>query len=485
MIAGAFLAVSALGIAAETVPDGVQKRYFSDGRVREEANYAGGKRDGVARQFLPTGEVASEALYQQGTLQKMKVFKLGKLAKAIDYTAHTFTEYSPEGGVTLEAVWTGQDGTARSLDDAGRVQSTTVVRNGELVEKKEFFKDGSVKSLLAVEAGRAERKVYDEKGQLREVSHLDGSKKYDSELRLIEESDAKGRKLYDRDGRLREESVFEGNQIRSKSFYPDGKLSGTGQETFSKDYDPAAGLKRAVNEANFLAEINRHLLADEGAAAAAGAEPVVTAPASAKGFALTRVFEKKKAVRETKVFLDGRLFEETSLEAGLRNGPIKRYYESGGVEYEGVYQSGRVVQGKSFVPGGLVKEQDSLQNQIYTYTVYSDSGKKRLEHVVSLKEKTCSRTEYDGRGAVISKENLSLDLASDPFAPENAEKIFIAYAAGVNRDVMAGKSAEEIRRGIEKIAEMDVLGKLQLRGVADKAFYNKERQGNPGAPKPA
>ncbi len=49
--------------------NGVLRRYYADGMVREDINYANGVKDGVTQLYFPDGEQQAYMVYQNGVLE--------------------------------------------------------------------------------------------------------------------------------------------------------------------------------------------------------------------------------------------------------------------------------------------------------------------------------------------------------------------------------------------------------------------------------
>ena len=60
----------------EYIPDGVQKAFYSDGKLKYEISYFGGRKDGMEKIFYPDGKLKSETNYRDGRKDGMeKIFR--------------------------------------------------------------------------------------------------------------------------------------------------------------------------------------------------------------------------------------------------------------------------------------------------------------------------------------------------------------------------------------------------------------------------
>jgi antitoxin component YwqK of YwqJK toxin-antitoxin module len=110
--------------AQETMPDGVHRTYYVDGKVSVEENYEGGKRNGVFRKYAPDGTLIQENIYNHGVLLDASGTPInGHHKDYFDYSAWQEDNY--KDGLL--------EGVCQAVDDNGHVLFERKFSKGKVI----------------------------------------------------------------------------------------------------------------------------------------------------------------------------------------------------------------------------------------------------------------------------------------------------------------------------------------------------------------
>ena len=162
--------------AGDTIPDGIIKEYYENGRVKTirtykqgvpegisqfyydngdpmfTHNYSNGNKDGLSRWYYRNGMVKYEYEYKGGLLDGMiyKYYQSGKLAAAWTYRngkrEGTTTSYNRDGSIKAEWNYRSDtlDGISRIFYDSGGIQYIDTYRTGRKINRKAYDNRGKL-----------------------------------------------------------------------------------------------------------------------------------------------------------------------------------------------------------------------------------------------------------------------------------------------------------------------------------------------------
>lgn len=203
------LVLGALSFAAESVPDGVKKEYYSNGKVKSETIYKDGKPNGQSTTYYENGKKDSEIAYENGIPVGRGIFYFedGNLKEEIAYLDGL-------NDMKIRSYYLNRNLYRTSRKENGRWAETTqeYAPNGLLLKEVRFDENGGIK----------EEKIYDSEGNplkdgILMQYHQSGQASMETPYR---DTQANGiGKQYNEQGRAIAEIVYqEGKEISRKEY---------------------------------------------------------------------------------------------------------------------------------------------------------------------------------------------------------------------------------------------------------------------------
>lgn len=369
-------------VAGDTVPQGTYRRYYRNGKLEQQTSFAGGKRDSAYVEFHPSGTRRLETTYRAGVRQGpfKTYYENGKVAQEgafeNDEPSGELTYYHPSGEVKLKTTLArGQpNGTVRQLyangqpqadltyldgqpEGAvkfyypnGRVQSEGTLHKGLLAGPyKTYYPTGQVETeVLADASGRGRYRSYYPSGKLQTEGTYAPAPVVQRTVRNPLGDDlakrvAPSAGTANLDGPAT--SYYENGQIKTKSTYRLGVLTGRAQEfseagklTQETDYANAGRDRKVVR----YGPEGPLPLADETYKNNRAAGTWRTFFPGSRQVQSVAIYNPagKLAGEQLTYFPDGKVAGRLSYENGFATGPGLENYPSGKLRAETTYAHG-------------------------------------------------------------------------------------------------------------------------------------------------
>lgn len=134
-----------------SIPDGLVKEYFEDGKTMSETNYKNNIKEGPAKYFYKSGKVFSEFTYKNDKTDGVvkTYYENGKIN-----TERTIKENIPQGeskmyyengNLRISGTWKdgSRDGFYREYYETGKMSNEEIYKDGVFVEAKAFDEKGN------------------------------------------------------------------------------------------------------------------------------------------------------------------------------------------------------------------------------------------------------------------------------------------------------------------------------------------------------
>ena len=130
---------------------GLWKSLHENSKLKEDGNYKNGEKDGLWKLYNAEGVLISETKYVYGKKEGVlnRYYDNGKLKGTNNYINGEISgiskEYTSEGVLIKETEYkeSKEDGITKEYYDNGQIKKETVMKNGKLVKKSGWNKDGS------------------------------------------------------------------------------------------------------------------------------------------------------------------------------------------------------------------------------------------------------------------------------------------------------------------------------------------------------